>query len=227
MFSNEIIESDFNKGIVSSYAHSTILSKENYSKVRNYLLIESIYSNLDSKAFSDLNSDPDNEKKMNRSNLVLESFNLNCNIIIPKVSQTPKGVYSRTKLCFEYDASGNFIGTKNCDAEILDRYETLEDNGVLALSDEKPLTIEEIKSFIKIYPNPTSGIINVILEEAVYGKINKVEVFNPNGALVKSNNIKPNDSSTTFDIIGYPNGVYLLKFTLISEEFFSINIIKK
>lgn len=70
-------------------------------------------------------------------------------------------------------------------------------------------------------------MVNVLFDKEILGKIVKAEVFNPNGALIKSNLIMSSDNHTSFDIWGYPNGVYVLKFTLNTNGFISINILKK
>ncbi|MBB1139290.1 T9SS type A sorting domain-containing protein [Myroides sp. WP-1] len=131
-------------------------------------------------------------------------------------------------MCLAYDLSGNYIGLKNCDAPLSSRSFAMDQ--FEADSDEEPtreLTLEEMKDFIKVYPNPTDGIFNVVFEEEIHGKIYKVEVFNPNGGLIRSKDLLPGESSTTFNISGYPVGIYILKFTLYTSDFININLIKK
>ncbi|WHT40135.1 T9SS type A sorting domain-containing protein [Myroides sp. mNGS23_01] len=153
-------------------------------------------------------------------------LNQTCPADIPTVQQFPRLFLSKGELCFEYDASGNYIGLKECAALEVVKPPIFKP---LALEQEETLelTLEDIKSFIKIYPNPTAGVFQVVFEEEIYGKIGQVDVFSPNGGRIKSKTLLPGENSTTFDINGYPSGVYVLKFTLHTQEFIHANLIKK
>lgn len=153
-------------------------------------------------------------------------LNETCPADIPTVQQFPRIFLSKGELCFEYDASGNYIGLKECAALEVVKPPIFKP---LALEQEETLelTLEDIKSFIKIYPNPTAGVFQVVFEEEIYGKIGQVDVFSPNGGRIKSKTLLPGENSTTFDINGYPSGVYVLKFTLHTQEFIHANLIKK
>ncbi len=59
-----------------------------------------------------------------------------------------------------------------------------------------------------IYPNPTSGIINVDLEN-VNEKITKIQIENAVGQMVISENI--NSKHFTFNIQNFPAGIYFVK----------------
>ncbi|MEZ5022650.1 MAG: T9SS type A sorting domain-containing protein, partial [Chitinophagales bacterium] len=79
---------------------------------------------------------------------------------------------------------------------------------------------------INIYPNPSSGIINIRFNSPAIppslrvdfddDKDIKVTVINLHGAIVHSQNIKPYDQN--IDLHDLSNGTYILKFTSESES---------
>jgi hypothetical protein len=74
--------------------------------------------------------------------------------------------------------------------------------------------IEEYHSFpeIKVYPNPTSGIINVELEEGI--GFSSLQILNMQGSQVFSKQLSgllPGKNVISIDMAGYPQGVYLLR----------------
>lgn len=165
----------------------------------------------------------DNTANTDWSKYVEELLNQICSLFIPKVEQVPKAVFDKGELCFIHDASGNLIGAKLCD--------DVENNLLVAKSAtnliEKELTLEEIKYYVKLYPNPTSGEFTVFFEEEIFGKIKIMELFNPNGSLIETVTLTAADYSTNFNITNHPNGLFILKFTLIDNQMFSLNVVKK
>ncbi|MBW3518530.1 T9SS type A sorting domain-containing protein [Flavobacterium sp. NKUCC04_CG] len=171
----------------------------------------------------------DNSAKIDWSKHVLEILRSTCDIIIDLVQQFPKGDFDGEKVCFSYDVSGNYIATKSCDEDnainstLLNQIELRES----LLTNQKILSLAEVKSLVAIYPNPTSGIVHVKFDESIFGKIAKVEIYSTSGANIRTNYIEESQSTTTFDITSYPSGIYLMKFTLnVSLESFNENIIK-
>jgi hypothetical protein len=79
--------------------------------------------------------------------------------------------------------------------------------------DPNPTTsAEQLKQHskpLKVYPNPSTGFINIEIEGQAPGLDTKVEVFNLQGQLIISKSL----NSSTFDASGLSNGVYLLKVT--------------
>lgn len=64
---------------------------------------------------------------------------------------------------------------------------------------------------VKIYPNPTKGLLQVELPyvENLHATI---RVFGMQGALVREVNVR--DFTTDIDLSRYPNGVYILKISI-------------
>lgn len=167
--------------------------------------------------------------KLKGTEEVQNLVNQSCPSDIPLVQQSPRGTFTKGKLCFEFDASGNYIGLKDCNNSVAQRssmrIQTEED---LENQEEvRELSLDKIKSYIKIYPNPTEGVFQVIFEEEIYGKIGKVDVLSPNGGIIRTKTLLPGENSTTFTIDGYPSGLYVLKFTLHTNDFINANLIKK
>ncbi|MGQ8867402.1 T9SS type A sorting domain-containing protein [Myroides sp. TSA_177.3] len=154
-------------------------------------------------------------------------LNQTCPADIPTVQQLNRFFLPKGELCFEYDASGNYIGLKECPALEVVKPPIFKPSAMNMEEETQELTLEDIKSLIKIYPNPTAGVFQVVFEEEIYGKIGQVDVFSPNGGRIKSKTLLPGENRTTFDINGYPSGVYVLKFTLHTQEFIHANLIKK
>jgi len=63
------------------------------------------------------------------------------------------------------------------------------------------------KTKVKIYPNPSNGIINVVYNDI---PVNKIYVVNMLGQVVKSFALDPSESKTSqrIDLSGYANGLY-------------------
>jgi spore coat protein CotH len=89
-------------------------------------------------------------------------------------------------------------------------------------NNESALSVNQVNNFnssLKLYPNPTSNILNISNEEYV---IESIEVINLQGQILfKSNNL--NQNNMTIDLSNYSNGMYLVN---INNQT-SIKIIKK
>ncbi|NQY11597.1 MAG: T9SS type A sorting domain-containing protein [Flavobacteriales bacterium] len=73
------------------------------------------------------------------------------------------------------------------------------------------LEIKTNSILVNVYPNPTSGIVNIEFNEVLKGRIN-VSVYNVMGEIIFSDRIK-NKRGTTIDLSAHSNGVYYLKIT--------------
>ncbi|APA92652.1 MULTISPECIES: T9SS type A sorting domain-containing protein [Myroides] len=158
---------------------------------------------------------------------VQELVNYITKISISKVQQTPKGTFNKEQICFVYDSSGNMIGTKPCNVANKVSAMAMKNTQLHDQMTLDNLSIEEIKKHVIVYPNPTDGVFNVVFEKEIQGKIAEVEVFSMTGALVKSSIITKKDTSVSYDISNYPTGIYIVKFKLISNTSFNVNILKR
>lgn len=77
---------------------------------------------------------------------------------------------------------------------------------------------------LKVYPNPVSGRLNIILEENDY-KIEKIEVLSMNGKLLKLIPVISADSINDIDVAELISGMYLLKVTS-AEGVYTTSFIK-
>ena len=83
-------------------------------------------------------------------------------------------------------------------------------NIVVGMNDEVSLN-----NSIRIYPNPSSGIFNIeILDKQLI--LNKIEILDELGRLVKIQDFGFNSQKNTIDLNGFPDALYSLK--LISDK---------
>lgn len=91
-------------------------------------------------------------------------------------------------------------------------------NNYTTLIEENLSTNEELQnSSVKIYPNPTKGLLNIVSDDA----ISKIEVFDMKGRLILVYN-----NSGIKDISSLSNGVYIFK-AYTKKGMFSYKIIKQ
>ncbi len=92
-------------------------------------------------------------------------------------------------------------------------------NGCIAVSDPYEIaniSIDEyLKNSIKIFPNPTSDIVNVSLKTDSQ-ELGQIEIYNTIGELMYSNslNLKLGDNSFQFDVSAFASGVYSVRITV-------------
>ena len=72
--------------------------------------------------------------------------------------------------------------------------------------------ISNSEGSISVFPNPTTGIVNIIAENT---KIEKINVFDISGKVLENNN---NFAGTTLDLSWLSNGVYFIKIQTPSEQ---------
>jgi hypothetical protein len=116
--------------------------------------------------------------------------------------------------------SGTFTGTPSI-IETLNIRITATDTAGAGVSTNfkiivnNPVLVEQVNGKhggVRIFPNPTSGMINISLDESA-GKMTTVEIRNPAGKLVM---IKSFENKMGIDLTGKPNGIYILK--LINDQ---------
>lgn len=72
---------------------------------------------------------------------------------------------------------------------------------------------EQVCSYsCKIYPNPTSGQIQLNIEDLTTSFQGKAELYNANGVFLR--NFRISESHSIFDLSEFPPGIYILKLTI-------------
>ena len=130
--------------------------------------------------------------------------------------------------------SGNFTITLTAQANTITSTRTaivtLSGTGVLARTiivtqDGVPTGIfETLKDNIKVYPNPTTGLIEFSIKELMENDY-KIEVYNMLGGKIISKVISKTDKSTQIDLSSFPAGIYSI-IICSNKEFFQTHIIK-
>ena len=116
-----------------------------------------------------------------------------------------------SKLLFTYDTAGNqterFYCPNNCSSKSANEKEKEE----IVESVDEPS-----KNFISLYPNPTEGLITVKFESKSIERIESVQVYSTNGALLKTINAK--SQNLEIDLRDVPSGVYFLHIHANNEH---------
>ena len=108
---------------------------------------------------------------------------------------------------------------------------TVSGNGVLTRTitvtqDGVPTGINKIEmDNIKVYPNPTTGLIEISIEEPL-GSDYKVEVFNALGCKILSKILSNTEKSTQIDLSTFPSGMYPIVISS-KNEYYVTKIIRK
>jgi len=111
---------------------------------------------------------------------------------------------AQNKVTYRYDAAGNRISRT---IVISPRSEAVKE------AEEKPEVYSEMLSDItlKIYPNPTTGLLKVELSNLPENQMATIWLYAMSGQLIRRvNNVS---HTTNLDISGQPAGVYVMKIT--------------
>lgn len=133
-------------------------------------------------------------------------------------------------LNFKYDAAGNQVKYYYC----LNGTCYKQQRGVYARTadshnddpfavDTEPNNEEILQSDFKIYPNPTSGLVNLHLHNLVFETI---EIFDINAKRILQIDTK-NKEFIEIDLSAYPTGTYLLSALQTDGQIVTRKIIKK
>lgn len=133
-------------------------------------------------------------------------------------------VYSKNPLNFEYDLSGNQIkryltitissGRLNTDnTTSYDKVEIIQE------------TIKEIETVFYVYPNPTSGPLNI--KWNTEGGIQDIQLYDLTGQEVKNYQVNKLSNNIEMNISNVAAGIYVLRFITSNGEVISKKIIKK
>ena len=118
---------------------------------------------------------------------------------------------------YKYDAAGNRVLRKNSPMN----------NAKMKNYDELTTDIfeEELPEMkIAIFPNPTQGILQVEISNAVTLQGTEIRLYNPQGVLIKQ--ISNLSEQTTLDISSQPDGIYIMQIVMNNHEISTWKIIK-
>jgi hypothetical protein len=115
---------------------------------------------------------------------------------------------AQNKVSFGYDAAGNRI---NRTIVVQAQLRSAEED------EEEPTVYSETLSelLIKIYPNPTTGLIRIEIQNLPAGETADITLYQLSGKLIAS---KRASGSTEIDITGQPTGTYVMKIVAGKEQ---------
>lgn len=123
----------------------------------------------------------------------------------------------------EYDSSGNRIKTYiknryfvvNNDTFNNSNDNSIDNSNINPANKNNVSSVFHLKSNIKFYPNPTSGIVNIILPETILSNtVENIYLFDINGKLISTSILK---SINELDITNFASGVYYLKLSVNNQ----------
>ncbi|MBK6701119.1 MAG: T9SS type A sorting domain-containing protein [Saprospiraceae bacterium] len=86
-------------------------------------------------------------------------------------------------------------------------------------------TYEVSEQFIKIYPNPTSSVLQIELQNVIENEID-LDLYNSNGVSVIKKKYDRNFNRINLVIEDFPQGVYFLKIFINGNGYFRKILIK-
>ncbi|MCM1296914.1 MAG: T9SS type A sorting domain-containing protein [Muribaculaceae bacterium] len=117
------------------------------------------------------------------------------------------GMIVSQTISYGYDAAGNRIKREI----IIDTQEN---------PSKKTQKITPIESLgdktIKIYPNPTKGILKVEVSDCTEADNVTLTIYNSSGANLKT--ITVQEPTTTIDITDYAQGIYFMRIQILDKE---------
>ena len=120
-------------------------------------------------------------------------------------------LHPTSQLKFAYDMAGNqkqrfyCPDDSNCSEPTPPAGKSAKTKNSVAQENEESERIEEQ---LRLYPNPTKGIIYIKIEPELLERVEFIKVYASNSALVK--NLQKRSSNLQLDLIDVPNGVYFL-----------------
>jgi hypothetical protein len=127
-------------------------------------------------------------------------------------------VNAQTPITYTYDSNGNrlerTLGAKKSAAVSF----PVEEKNIKPLEE-----LTEFESAIKIYPNPTTGIIKVSIENILDQIKGELRIYNLNGIILKK--LRVDSPLTEIDVNDIADGVYVMRL-LINGKSLDYKIIK-
>lgn len=140
-----------------------------------------------------------------------------------------------SNLTFNFDSAGNqtsrlYCASGICSRSIEDQTKEaglIEEDSTVDLeeNDDSEESLESIE--IRVFPNPTSGLITISFSERIIGDYS-IAVYDLNGRSILTQNFhySKSKSSVNIDISNRPSGTYLVHIHSESGEFLTQKIIK-
>ncbi|GGG43533.1 lamin tail domain-containing protein [Epilithonimonas arachidiradicis] len=154
---------------------------------------------------------------------VRELVNKICGISIPLEQQMPNGTYTSAGKCFQYDIGGNRVVATDCSSPSTNNPPA---NGTVYTSEE----LNEIKSYIAVYPNPATAanqyLVNIGWGGPAIDKVYSVEVYNSAGGVIYGFNPTSGINTTSISLANQLPGVFVARFTLNTGQTITKNILK-
>lgn len=129
------------------------------------------------------------------------------------------------RINYDYDNAGNrvkrYIIVEEIDNVVKGEFRSGKEDESLGKED-KAISEEEVS--IKVYPNPTTGIVNVDIANVDETENNTLHLYDSRGELITSR--KRLQGNNVIDFMNTPNGIYILKLNIGDKEK-SYKIIKK
>jgi YD repeat-containing protein len=127
-----------------------------------------------------------------------------------------QSLHSQNKVSYGYDSAGNRVS----------RTIEVVRSSQGTVEEEPPVVYSEMLSDIelKIYPNPTEGLLNIEIYNLPEGQTANIWLYNLSGNLITS--FKDVSDSVSMNISGQPAGIYLMKI-MAGEYQTEWRIIKK
>ncbi|MDR2425243.1 MAG: T9SS type A sorting domain-containing protein [Prevotellaceae bacterium] len=136
---------------------------------------------------------------------------------------------------YEYDASGNrvkrSISTRSMEIDTALLYQTVADSidmdkmndfDLIVHSDDE--NVEDKTLNVKVYPNPTSGILDVEVDNLQANQRARLEIYTFAGRQVKR--IERLQNRQSLDISNQPAGIYLFRI-VVDEKSATLKVIKQ
>lgn len=123
-----------------------------------------------------------------------------------------------SKLYFSYDVSGNqtqrFYCPDTCPIPTAPNKtapgEETKENEIVEVKDIE----NNLEELLKVYPNPTKGVVQIEMESDLFSKVEYVKVYNTNSALIQELRFKNANQKLSVDLTGKPIGVYFVHIHL-------------